>query len=567
MSRRHEHRRAGREDPSRPLTATEIVRLNAQRTLPPGHPSSAKDYPIQAPLEMSLHAIDVLERSGVMPYLERRLRGHPGKKSDLSLLALLTVMVLAALLGPSYRRTDLCAVLHGLEAQVAYQLGLCSRVARKLFSYNLIDKQCLRLEKALIEGWVDEDGTVCGEDWFAHRMLAANITKEMAEQITAIAIDSTFLVAWAVPGAYSPDKESRNEPSSADLDAQWGHRSATSKRKAGMRLGFDLHITVGVRSSDWKGRTDSANLGESVPIMPLHMKLVPANPDVAPIALPCIDWTRKLAPNVEEVLADRIYTMKNENYNRRLREEALRVVMDQSAIDVGRVRNLVLGRNKHELIEHCGTFFPVTLDEELYRPDPSLTGKKLRAWYDRRAIHRYSPTDTFDDGSIQLQCPQCAGRIRSNLKTRNRKAKPNKKAPFIVRTDDAEYCCPGKVTIPLAELDHYQSIPYGTTAWKKSYNRRNQIENLNGMLRDKGALEDKWCRSLGLGARFVGSVMVTVAHGMRETRPEWANGRNNPIDEELLDDEDDEIGTAPESGPPSGLGDGQPVDRSRDGPA
>ena len=89
MSRRHEYRRAASEDPSKPLTATEIVRLNAQRTLPPGHPSSTKDYPIQAPLDMSSHAIDVLERSGVLPYLERRLRGHPGKKSELPLLALL----------------------------------------------------------------------------------------------------------------------------------------------------------------------------------------------------------------------------------------------------------------------------------------------------------------------------------------------------------------------------------------------------------------------------------------------------------------------------------------------
>ena len=553
MSRRHELHRAAREDPFKPLTATEIVRLNAQRTLPPGHPSSTKDYPIQAPLDMSLHAIDVLERSGVLPYLERRLRGHPGKKSEMPLLALLVVMVLAAMLGPSYRRTDLCAVLHGLEAQVAYKLGLCSRVARKLFSYNLIDKQCLRLERALIEGWVDEDGTVCDEDWFVHCLLKANISEDMAEQITAIAIDSTFLVAWATPGAYSPDKGSTDEPCSADRHASWGHRSATSKRKAGMRLGFDLHITVGVRPCDWKGRTDSANLGEPVPIMPLHMKLVPADPNVAPIALPCIEWTRRLAPNVEEVLADRMYTMKNESYNRRLHAEALRVVMDQTVIDVQRVRNLELGRNKHELIEHCGTFFPVSLDEELYRPDPELKGKKLREWYDRRAIYRYSPVDTFDEGSIQLQCPQCAGRIRSNLKTRNRKAKPNKTAPFIVRTDDAEYCCPGKVTVPLAELDHYQSIPYGTTAWKKSYNRRNQIENLNGMLRDKGGLEDRWCRSLEIGARFVGSLMMAVAHGMRETRPEWTNGHDNPFDEELLDDEDE--------------GDGQPVDRSRDGPA
>ena len=238
--------------------------------------------------------------------------------------------------------------------------------------------------------------------------------------------------------------------------------------------------------------------------------------------------------------------------------------MDQTDIDVERVRNLELGRNKHELIEHCGTFLPVWLDENLHRPDPALTGKKLRAWYDRRAKFRYSATP-LDGGSIQMQCPQCAGRIRSNLKTRNPNAKPNKTVPFIVRTDDAEYCCVGRVTIPVEELDHYQLIPYGTTAWKQSYNRRNQIENLNGMLRDKGGLADRWCRSLEIGARLVGSVMMLVAHGMRETRPEWANNHTT-LDEELLDDEH-EHGADPESGPPLGPEDSQPVDRSRDGPA
>ena len=30
--------------------------------------------------------------------------------------------------------------------------------------------------------------------------------------------------------------------------------------------------------------------------MPLHMKLVPANPNVSPIALECIEWTKKIAP-------------------------------------------------------------------------------------------------------------------------------------------------------------------------------------------------------------------------------------------------------------------------------
>ena len=88
------------------------------------------------------------------------------------------------------------------------------------------------------------------------------------------------------------------------------------------------------------------------------------------------------------------------------------------------------------------------------------------------------------------------------------------------------------------------------------------------ILRDKGGLEDKWCRSLGLGPRLVGSLMMTVAHGMRQTRPDWANGYHSPIDEELLHDEDEtETGTSPQQEQPSGLGDGQSVNRSRDGPA
>ena len=498
---RPERRRAEREDQKRdlPLTATEIVRLNAQRTLPAEHPSADKDYFIPSPLDLVWHAIEVIERSGVLPYLERRLRAHPGQKSALSLFALLVTMVVAAFVGPSYRRADLCAVLHGFEAEAAYRLRLCSRVARKLFSYNLVDKQSLRLERALAEGWVDADGTKCNQDWFAHSLLKANIAAEEAEKITTIAVDSTFLLAWAVPYSYPEGEQPPSGQRSADPAARFGHRSATAKRKAGKRLGFDLHVVCGIRGSKkWRGDPKNPNLEEeSVSLVPLHMKLVPANPDVAPIALECFEWARRIAPNIREILADPMYTMKYKRLNRRLHQEAIRVVMKLDKKELTRVRELMFGRNNHRLIEHCGTFFPWWLPEELRTPPSGLKGKKLRKWYDRRAKYRYSIDEIPSDGSIRMMCPQCAGRIRSNLKTRNHKAKPNKRALSITRTDSAEHCCPGRVTVPVEYLDRYQSIPYGTTAQKKSCNRRNQIENLNGILRNKGGLEDKWCHALG----------------------------------------------------------------------
>ena len=143
-----------------------------------------------------------------------------------------------------------------------------------------------------------------------------------------------------------------------------------------------------------------------------------------------------------------------------------------------------------------------------------------------------------------------------------------KDAPFVARTDDAEHCCPGRVTVPVEYLDRYQSIPYGTTAWKKSYGRRNQIENLNGILCNKGGLDDRWCHALGDAARFVGSVMLGVAHLMRETKQDWLNA-NGPsedaIDPDPPGDEANPEQADDESPPHSQEQDF--TERSRDGPA
>ena len=569
MSRRHEHRRAERKAQKLdlPLTATEIVRLNAHRMLPSDHPSADKAYFVPAPLDLCWHAIDVIERSGVLPYCERRLRDHPGKKSTLPVQALLVVMVIAAFMQSSFRRTDLCAVIHGLEAEAAFELGLCSRVARKMFGYGQIVKQCLRLERALKEGWVDDDGTVCDHNWFAHSLLKANITPEQAEQITAIAIDSTFLLAWAVPHSYPHGEQPPGGQRSADEAARFGHRSATAKRKAGKRLGYDLHIVSGVRGrKKWRGDPKKANLeGDKVPLVPLHMMLVPADPDVAPIALECIDWAKKIAPNAKEVLADGIYTTKNERFNRRLHQAAMQTVMKLDKRERKRVRQHMFGTNRHCLIENCGTFFPCWLDEDLHKPPAGLTGEKLKNWFDRRAIFRYS-IDSIDQrtGNIRFSCPQCAGRIRSNLKTRNPKANPSDNTLHITRTDKSEYCCPGRVTVPVEYLDRFNPIPFGTTAWEDSYNRRNQIENLNGILRDKGGLGDKWCRALGVGARFVGAVMIGVAYLLGETKLAYLASNGDNDDRDPSDDnakpEPGDVESTPNSNGHN------PNDRSRDGP-
>ena len=519
MSRRAKYRRQERNN-RRPLSDNEIVRLNDQRALPADHPSYTKRSTINASLDTSLQAIDVVKRSDTDPYLERELSSHPGKTSELSWRQLLVGMACAADEVPSYRRTDLCAVLNGLEARAAYELGLCDRTTRKIVSYNVVDKQCLRLEKALREGWLDKDGTYCDKDWFCRSFVKANISPEQAKQVSAIALDSTFMDAWAVKFGF-PEGAPRPDPPSADPDATLGHRSATGKKTARVDLGYDLHMGTPVRSSGWKGRIDNANLGDPVLLIAAHMVLNSASVGVAKGGLQVVDNIREIFPHVCEVVADRGYSMKPVNFNRVLHKQGINVVMDYKKNKRNKADQRCFGRKNHQLIEHCGTFFPVWMPTNFRTPPKGLTGKKLTQWYDNRDIYRYSQTKKYDDGRIQFECPQCAGRIRTNLKTKKKNVKANKNAPRITLSHNATYCCPGKVTIPVEGLDYYQTHPYGTTAWKESYGRRPQIENLNGILKDKDGLSDGWCRAFLNEPRFIGSVMLGVAHMMRENRQAW----------------------------------------------
>lgn len=571
MSKRQELRRQQREDQKcdGPLTRSQIVKLNAQRMLPHDHPTAHKSYATPTDPMLALQAIDVLEESGVVPYISRWLRNHPGKISELSIWVALLSSVLAAFTWPSYRRTDLCSVIAGLDAQIAYRLGLCCQKTRKIISYGVVAEQCRRIEQALEEGWFDEDGTECNQNWYVHNLLRACISPSRAKQFTACVIDSTFLTAWAVPFRYADGEKPPKGKRSVDDDATFSHHSATNKRKAGLDLGFDLHIISARRTANWKGRTASANLGDPIPPVPLHMILVPAGTDPASVGVEAIEWAKKLAPNLDEVVADRGYTEKGERFNRVLHQKLMHTVMDSKKYRLKKVEPLVLGRHEHELFENCGTFFGGWLDESLKKPPEGLTGKKLTKWFDDRAICRYSPVEILANGDIRFACPQCCGRIRSNLKPRNPKVKVNKIAPFIVRTDGAEYCCPGRVTIPVKELDRYQPIPFGTTAWKEGYSRRNQIENLNGILKGKGGLDDDWCRAPNLAPRFLGAVALAVAFFIGENKQDWLNDNQCEVLDALNGDDPEPVHD--ESTPHTQRHEttersGDIVERSRDGP-
>ena len=132
------------------------------------------------------------------------------------------------------------------------------------------------------------------------------------------------------------------------------------------------------------------------------------------------------------------------------------------------------------------------------------------------------PSGKARTGAIRIRCPQCDGRVMTSAKTwryrhRRTKPRPNPDIPYVGAIEE-EYCCRGTVTIPVEKLDTYQLVPYGTPAWKKSYNRRIQIENLNGIVKDRNGLKDGWCRAFGLAAHNLGLLVLLVAHNLRQAK-------------------------------------------------
>ena len=85
----------------------------------------------------------------------------------------------------------------------------------------------------------------------------------------------------------------------------------------------------------------------------------------------------------------------------------------------------------------------------------------------------------------------------------------------------AGYCWDPAVVLRLAMRAACRLVVPSTMAFtrmEKSSNRRVQIENLNGIVKDKNGLKDGWCRAFGLAAHNLGLLALLAAHNLRQTK-------------------------------------------------
>jgi hypothetical protein len=154
-----------------------------------------------------------------------------------------------------------------------------------------------------------------------------------------------------------------------------------------------------------------------------------------------------------------------------------------------------------------GQLFSPLLPKELrdlpVPPRGASEAEKLmyEAKFNQRArwrLTRHAGPDA--DGATRWRCPFCSGLLRSRAFPKTMRT--SRTAPLV--NVDADCCCQGILTAMPAELPWWQSITFGTTAWRVSMARRQVVESANSAL--KGAFAD-----LSRGFfRVLGLVKTTV---------------------------------------------------------
>ena len=561
------------------LTPARAREIDTDRTLPPKHPSvkgsDIDDEFVTVSDGMFNRCLEYLRRNEMVQVLHSRLREHPGTPSVLSIEVLLLGMMLALYAKGTCLRADVCKMLVGLSAYQAYRIGLCDpEEGFTQFSYEAVQRQVKRIEDALGAGWKEDlrlpwnaerpdapmhpswivkrkkkkkkkaKQALWNMERFAVVMMRHSIPYAARHAATVSGLDSTTIITWArllddrkekaaqaelaknppdpVPKGQLPPVGTNGRHGrirrTACPDALPAYKGGTPSESSGMHTGFDAHIVTLTRTGTWGGRAAYYKRGDKTPNYAVMVIVQPGLVEYVDTGLRLMELAHLVAPNLNEALADPGYTRAH-RFARTLGDMGIHTVYTIDKKEAARVTTIQAGK-KHggeQLLMNCGTIFPSWLPKTQHAPPKKLKGKQRKAWLDNRYDrYGYVLVERLPNGAIRVMCPQCAGKIRTNHRTRNPKKTQRKNPPPYLHVNGPyEYCCGGVRTIQPDQLDRYQQIPVGTTAGHKSYNRRIPTEGTNSQLKDRHTLERGWCKALSIAATAVGTILLAVIRNLR----------------------------------------------------
>ncbi len=372
-------------------------------------------------------------------------------------------------------------------------------------------------------------------DEFLTRLIQASLPPGY-ERGTAVAVDGTDVESHTRPHRKRLDSEGRAFWS-ADRDARWGHRTATDRRPTELFLGYEAHVATYV-----------PGVGQPpLPQLASGLALRPGVRDRTSAVLGILDCL----PGIRESLLDRGYTTaKGDKLAGPLRDRHIQVTMDLHKTQRGVRPGPAPG-----LIWLDGHLYTSAIPERLRTLEPptlAMTEAEkahLRDVFDAREPYRFVVHDAHDDerGTQRFRGPAVDGHP---FRVRCPNTPASMREPHTIQTTTCvkgEPCGCGK-TVTVKDSDHErdrQRLPWQSTRWAKSYNRRGRIEgffggiryqslNLNrGFFRMSGLVATGMLLALTLVGRNI--VSLHTWHTKRGLPEPWQTHLGEPLDDRPLE--------------------------------
>ena len=475
-------------------------------------------------------ACGIVDRSGVVEFLEPRFMAETGRHRILSLKALLVACQLNALARHHKAHLiEVARIINALSDDQRAQLGISGHDPEQ--TYDRVDRTFTKLASVLEAGHPGIDAK-----WFANSLAQAAIPEEFRTS-SSVAVDGTDVETWGalhgdavtvdldgeaadtqlmdngtVPKPKKPARKAKilaigadgRKQYTVDPDARAGHRSATNSRSAGPYVGYELHLAVQARDVKWTNYIDKTTMSDEVPGVITCFNLTPAGSHRGRAIVDDLVAAKHAGEPIDDVVWDPGYSL----------------------CSAGTTHHKLAQAGIHQ------TFQPVThqrgrrpfggdallLDGQLYSPllpnelrdlpmpprgAPEEVKLEHEEAFNRRArwrMVRHAGPDA--DGATRWRCPFCAGLLRSRQFPQTMRR--SKSIPLVPVGEGCQACCRGILTAVPADLPWWQRIPFGTTAWRLSMGRRQVVESVNAAL--KGTFAD-----LARGfLRVMGQTKMTV---------------------------------------------------------
>lgn len=436
--------------------------------------------------ELIVEAERLLDENGTIAFIEGCISAasvRNGRPRELSVRALMVALQVQVFEG-RFLLTTVPKLLNSLDPTTRRRLGITRKSGVTLRQVqHLFD----RIEKTNYDRSRTDDARYDNLDVLLDKVGTAGGHAD-ANLTTSIAIDSSDIPSWGTDRlrmVFDADKHYvGNVRRASDPDAHWRKKGLKNEKKA--FFGYDLTAAVTVPEEG----------GPDVPRAIKAIRFRPATYKTTAMALACATDVAAKQGSLGDVLVDREYTQSKHGRDfvlpvRELGgEPVFGLKMNQVGVS-GHVRGAVIidGQPFSPSLPQSLRVIHRPLPAETYALNPDAL-KKYEDQIAARSIYALVPHGARKPTGAQVyQCPAAAGKLICPLVASSHLlalgTMPAANPPKAALLDSV---CDSKFrTFSAAELPLSQRHLHGSTAWRKSYARRNEVERLFSNTKDQAS--------------------------------------------------------------------------------